>query len=182
MWAIERNPGVLIRIDPAAGAESGRVEGIGSGSGLVVAGGLVWVADELMNEVVRVDPETLEIVDRTPVGTAPKWFGANDDSVWVATSEGVQKLDIETAEPTLTVDAGEAPLDLVVTETDVWVPDSGPGIVYRLDADTGDVLDLLKLSTGVYVIEPVATEIWVLNFQFQARGHIHRLDPTIDFN
>lgn len=182
LWVVERSPGIVIRIDPQTGAESGRVEGFGSGSGLVVANGFVWLADELNNEVVRIDPETLAVVDRTTVGRAPKWFGDGPDAVWVTTSEGVEKLDIETGESLLAVETGDAPLDLMVTDSEVWVPDSGLGVVYRIDAATGKVTDRLKLSTGVYVIEPVADAVWVLNFQFQARGHIHRLDPAIPFN
>lgn len=182
LWVAERDPGALIRIDPDLGTETGRVDGLGSASGLVVADGLVWLADELNSEVVRIDPETLDIVDRTTVGTAPKWFGLAEDAVWVSTSDGVSKLDITTGETLLTVEAGDGPLDLVVTETDVWVPDSGLGVVYRIDPSSGEVSDRLKLTTGVYVIEPVAETIWVLNFQFQARGHIHRLDPNVPFN
>ena len=62
---------------------------------VTVAFGSVWVASHHGNEVIRIDPVTLEEIARIKVGNGPGWFAVTDDAVWVTLqmSRGMSRID-----------------------------------------------------------------------------------------
>lgn len=58
----------------------------------------------------------------------------------------------------------------------MWVPNRVDGTVTRIDAETGAVGDTIDLGPGIWVVEAVGEEVWVLDFSGTA---IYRIDPTL---
>ena len=48
----------------------------------------IWIANINSNEVVRLDPTTLQPIARIPAGTGPAWFAVTDNALWVTNQTG----------------------------------------------------------------------------------------------
>jgi DNA-binding beta-propeller fold protein YncE len=98
IYATDFEDGTLIQVDRASGHVATLRLG-GSPVGVVVAGGLVWVADRAHGTVMRVDPATMEAFGPPlSAGSLPTWLAAADGSVWVSNqADGtVVRLDAKT--------------------------------------------------------------------------------------
>lgn len=69
--------GSLIKFDPNDGKEIIRKNITKTMSGIAVGYGSVWITDHMDNTVLRVDPITLEVVTRIPVGIKPAKLTVN---------------------------------------------------------------------------------------------------------
>lgn len=98
----------------------------------IVAGGALWVAgtedpDKTgADTLLRLDPATGEVTSRIDVGGFPLLLVAVDDGLWVATSEGLARVAMET-ESVETVDLGGAGRAMTASEETVWVEVSREG-------------------------------------------------------
>ena len=95
----------------------------------------LWVSSEA-NEVVRLDPATLAIVARIPVGRNPL------ASAWIAGELWVPNIDdgtISVIDPSrnavrTTFSAGQGTLAVAEAAGDAWVSSSNEGEIWRLHA------------------------------------------------
>jgi virginiamycin B lyase len=84
IWA-GNDDGVLSRIDPATGQVRASLE-IGSPDwpSMAVAGGTVWIAAPLDNEIARVDAQTGNVVSIVHTGSKPQGIALDGAVLWVA--------------------------------------------------------------------------------------------------
>ena len=133
-------------IDPASSELVDDIE-VGFKSSLIAAGeGFVWVADPGGSTLVKIDPETREVVARFGVetGATPFGLGAGLGAVWLAVRRGetseVLELGPEFGDLRRRIPFGEAAEPvlsgrqlLALGEGDVWVVDPSVGGLWRID-------------------------------------------------
>jgi YVTN family beta-propeller protein len=85
--------------------------------------GGVWLVDAAADRLVRVDPATMKITARIPVGRRPRAVAVGAGSVWVANgADGtVSRVDPRRNAVADTIPVGSAPVDLEVGFGAVWV-------------------------------------------------------------
>ena len=84
LWALETQPGRLLRLDPKTLVPTARLPlSAGRTLGLASGGGYLWVTAADAGEVLRVDPET-HAIKRAKVGGFPIGIVFTGGSVWFA--------------------------------------------------------------------------------------------------
>jgi virginiamycin B lyase len=98
----------LTRFSSSTGAEEARIPLPGSGIGVVVDYGSVWVTDEEGDKLYRIDPRTNAIASATPLRGKPRFVTSGEGSAWVLNqSDGtVQRVDGRTGEVRATIETG----------------------------------------------------------------------------
>jgi YVTN family beta-propeller protein len=119
---VETGRAAIRRIDP----ESGEVKTISVDQGseaIIFAYGSVWVVNGLEDSVLRIEPETNEVVREIPVGNSPSSIAAGAGALWVTnTGDGtVSRIDPETRSVIKTIELGNRPLGVLVHDDLVWV-------------------------------------------------------------
>jgi len=129
----------LVQLEPGDGKVL-KIRNLEASTDDVAAGeGGVWVLDKLGSRVLHVDPLSGHMVE-IPLGGDLLRIGAGGGSVWVLdTAAGVLiPIDPDTDTPRAPIRIGDAPTDLAVAETAVWVSDR-TGALFRVDALNGRV-------------------------------------------
>jgi DNA-binding beta-propeller fold protein YncE len=137
LWASIAGTGSVRRVDPADFSTGGPIR-VGRGpAGLVVADGLVWVANSRSGTVSRVDPATRQLLgDPIEVGGHPGGIDAGTSAVWVANAadDTVTKIDFGSDEPDgEPIAVGPEPGAVAVGGEAVWVANNGDGTVTRIE-------------------------------------------------
>ena len=118
LWVLGRG---LERLSAATDAVVGTVDLVGGGADVATGFGSVWIADDEMQAVLRVDPRQEAVVRTYDVGGSPLGVAVGADAVWAASDDGtVSRIDPETDEVTL-VRVGGAPRVVDVGAGEVWV-------------------------------------------------------------
>jgi DNA-binding beta-propeller fold protein YncE/predicted Ser/Thr protein kinase len=137
LWTSVAGTGSVRRIDPADFTTGAPIR-VGRGpAGLVVADGLVWVANSRSGTVSRVDPATRQLLgDPIEVGGHPGGIDAGTSAVWVANAADgtVTKIDFGSGEPDGDpIAVGPEPGAVAVGGEAVWVANNGDGTVTRIE-------------------------------------------------
>ncbi|MDP9225750.1 MAG: hypothetical protein M3P18_18305 [Actinomycetota bacterium] len=160
---------------------------IGRGTSVTYGEGSVWVGVHPLDNapsILRIDPETAEIVARIPTSVVPSWeVGGGgllvaDGSVWAAGSAGasggaIVRIDPSTNSVAETIEVPQGSVaDVAVNADGIWVliqgnPDE-PEVV-RIDPSTHQIVATIPLSGG-YGRSIFAGEGWVLAAVTQPSG------------
>ena len=137
LWASVAGTGSVRRVDPADFTTGAPIR-VGRGpAGLVVADGLVWVANSRSGTVSRLDPATRQLLgDPIEVGGHPGGIDAGTSAVWVANAADgtVTKIDFGSGEPDGDpIAVGPEPGAVAVGGEAVWVANNGDGTVTRIE-------------------------------------------------
>ncbi len=141
LWALQTQPGALIRVDGGTLLPTGSPLRLppGRSLGLAVGAGYIWVTAADAGEVLRIDPATGRI---TPVrvGGFPIGIAVAGGAVWFADRERdiVTRIDPRTlrtiGEP---IQVGAAPSSLAVAGGYLFVARAESGTVTRIDVRSG---------------------------------------------
>jgi len=186
IWAMA--PGRLDRIDPSADAVTASVA-LGSTAdlynGLAANAAGLWATDADTALLYRVDPATLKVAAKIPVGRSPKGVLATADGVWVADVHGgtVLRIDPVTNKVAATTTVGptgnSGPNWLASGLGSIWVDVPNNGTVARIDPVTNKVQAAIKTPDNVTPCGGLAvtTEaVWVTSCS--AATVVARIDPT----
>ena len=157
----------LARADP----RPPRADGVGSaGTGpvaVVVAFGLIWVANSGDSTVQRFDPRTFEdgpIGDFT-VGSSPAGLAAGAGGIWVTSraSDYVTRLDAAGLgfNPGRPVPVGDGPTAVAVADETVWVANAAAGSVSRIASTTNEVEDTIPVGGILGGLAVAEGGVWV---------------------
>ena len=113
----------LTRVDPRTGAVDWVTDVGGGASGVAVAAGSVWVANELDGTVSRVDPETGRVRAGVPVGNGPRSIAPAPGGVWVTEQFGgsVARIDARHDRVAHRFGVGNRPTGLAAVDGTLWV-------------------------------------------------------------
>jgi class 3 adenylate cyclase len=149
VW-VGNGSGTLFRVEPSRTLPILETLQVGDVvSGVVAAGGLIWVEDEF-GALVPVDPSLNRILEPVTVGGTPRGLAATGDRLWAVdtTAMNVTVVDIETREEIRSIPVGGEPVDVVAGLGAVWVADF-EGRIVRIDTT------LLSVADDKFVDGPV---------------------------
>ena len=126
----------------------------------------IWVANELGDTVVRIDPETNEVVDRIQV-ESPTAVAADASDVWVTSeiNDRVVRFDAADGRTLRTYQTADGVLDgptaIVIAPDGVWFGSVLDSAIARLDLET-DAIDRIAIDgiTGGMVVDANG-DVWV---------------------
>ena len=123
-------------------------------------------------------PAGAKIDGRIQVGepVAPRWFAADDTSLWVHEPTSLVRVDLATSAVTGQVDTGRMEYGYAAAGAgSVWQTDYENNAVLRIDPASGKVL--AKIPVGLQPLGVVVTagSVWVAN---EHSGSVTRIDPA----
>ena len=122
IWVANYDSDTVSVIEP--GSDTARTVAAGAGPlGIATGEGAIWVVAYRDRELVRIDPETLEVSARIPIGNGPLDVAVGAGSVWVTNREDgtLLRIDPSSNEVVSTIQLGLAPHGVVVSDDAVWV-------------------------------------------------------------
>jgi YVTN family beta-propeller protein len=135
----------------------------GRPSAVAFGEGVLWVADDERNVVVRLDPSDGRAMgDPIPVAPQPIAVDYGAGAVWVAHAGGTvtQIVDGQVA---ASVTVGGTLVDVLAGVADVFVGDIAGGLVRRIDPATRTVGAPITVPAGVVRLALVGGYVWVTN-------------------
>lgn len=140
----------------------------------------LWAAVFDTGELVEIDRDSFEVLQRVVVGQRPVGISAAASHLWVTNhAEGtIAKVDPGTGEVALTVPVGNGPTGLVVANGSVWVTVTDDGNLLQVDPTNGELLSSTPLGgasagggpTGIDALEGT---LWVA---IQGEQSVVRID------
>jgi hypothetical protein len=151
---------------------------------LALSAGALWVPNDRINAVRRVDPTT-DSVTATIAVERPVKVLSGDDAPWVlqvssgliSSSTRLSRIDPDTNRVSGTITLPVSPRSgssIAIGEGAIWVADSS-STVYRLDPSTGSVVAKLSVP-GAASVAVAPGAVWVAN----TSGKLFRVDPSSD--
>ena len=154
VWLANAATGTLSRMDPDTGELTGSVEVNPDPDhdrydlNAVADDRWVW-ATGLDDTVVKIDPQTDAVVERIPIGTIVYRMVLHDGELWVTDLDQggrVIRIDTETSDILADERYPEWPAALAVTDSDVWMAPYRGDLLYRLDRQTAQRLEIFPTS------------------------------------
>ena len=145
---------------------------VGSGpDGMIVTGGLLFVANNNSNNVTVIDTMTNAVVKTIPVGSIAADVSATPDgkTVWVTNfGDGtVQPIDVATLTAGTPVTVGTQPERLAVSPdgTRLWVANQGSGTVSDISLATGAVTHTIAVGAAPFgvAVTPDSQRVYITN-------------------
>lgn len=165
---------------------------VGNSPGRMAIGdGYLWVIAG--NSVVRIDPQTAQVVVKPIPVTVPEEAGLEaivlgQEALWVSivgwgdidrrnANDSVLRIDPQTGETMATIKVQRGPMSLAYTPGSVWVVNFGLSArtVRRIDTKTNQLIDE-PITTGLapYGMDVGDGPVWVVNHD---DGTLTRIDP-----
>jgi DNA-binding beta-propeller fold protein YncE len=96
LWVMDWLDASISLLDPAQNRVVATRAGVPGGS-LMEAAGALWVANSQADQLLRVDPKSLDVAATIPVGRLPLALASLDGAVWVRDEKGsaVERIDPE---------------------------------------------------------------------------------------
>ena len=164
VWAVYGDSTVA-RIDPVAVRVSGSSFAGTNPTAVVVASGLVWVANSGDATVSRFNPSTVEegpIGIPISVGRTPNGIAFGEGAIWVANTEDdrVTRIDPSTT-ATTPISVGDGPTAVAVGAGSVWVANTAAGTVSRIDPATNKVVRTIEVGNAPAGMAVAGGLVWV---------------------
>ena len=123
--------------------------------GLTVGEGAVWVINDLLSTLTRVNPQGNRVAARIKVELAqpcPPYVcgepAVGNGAVWVprVSDNAVSRIDLASNAVTATIPVGRQPIATAVTPGAVWVLNGGGPTVSRIDPSTNRVVATIRVG------------------------------------
>jgi streptogramin lyase/predicted Ser/Thr protein kinase len=124
----------------------------------------VWVLDSLRSEVIRVDPDEKNVVERIVLPGNPKDIAAGDGGIWVLDELAGTATQIDPVNDAAgsSIRLGPAPSGIAVGLGSAWVSDGEDGNLYRIDPELGRATPIpLGTPLAVVAIDDAGRSVWV---------------------
>ncbi len=155
LWVVDF--GDVSRLDPASGRLVARIStpGTGQDSQIALGDGSVWVTAGIRRPLVyRIDPATDRVTARMHVPGLPSGIAVGAGAVWVTVIPRSGPGDLVQINPRTDkvvgapVKVGPGPGQVVYTDGALWVADTSPFSVLRVEPSTGRVTTAVGASPG----------------------------------
>ena len=167
VWTTGFDNGTLVEVDPLTMRVTRRLKVGGAPTGLLYEARAIWVGlGRGATEVLRVDPRSGS-VQRIDVGvTAPTHFVATKHGIWVV-NDGDTLVRIDPASGGVS-DVRHLGRTLVqpalAPDGTLWVPDKEIDTIFRLDPETGQLLDSFPGGDGAFQALQAFGSMWVTSY------------------
>ena len=155
VWLANVATGTLTRMDPDSGELTGSIvvnpdpEHTRYDLNAVADDRWVW-ATGLDNRLVKIDPQTNEIVERILIETLVYRMVLRDGQIWITDLDAgghLIRVDATTSEIVADERYPQWPAALAVTDTDVWMAPYQGDRLHRIDPATGQSLEVFPTSS-----------------------------------
>jgi DNA-binding beta-propeller fold protein YncE len=147
--------------------------------------GAVWVTQNDVQAIARIDPQSNRITAVAPVGVVPFEVAVTAGAVWVTSyqDDAIVRVDPQTRKVVASIrQPGQGPSGIAVGSA-VWVTDSRAGTVTRIDRDSNAVTAVIPLACRAACAEgpkPLAIAVtdgavWVRN---EGDATVARINPA----
>lgn len=152
IWVADRVRMALVGLDPATGEEADRLESPGPWpTGLAWDGRHLWVADRTTERLYGIDLQRRLTVREVPAPSGSQGMAFDGRYLWVADGKELHQVTVEDGTTIVSHRApawdgegrGSDTLGLAFREGALWVSDRLRDRIYRVDAETGMVTDML---------------------------------------
>ncbi len=149
--------GEVSRLDPASGRLVARIStpGTGQDSQIALGDGSVWVTAGIRRPLIyRIDPATDRVTARVHVPGLPSGIAVGGGAVWVTVIPRSGPGDLVQINPRTDrvlgapVKVGPGPGQVVYADGALWVADTSPFSVLRVEPSTGHVTTAVGTSPG----------------------------------
>ncbi len=186
LWVQDHRGWLITKMDPETGELLGQAKTglVGCGDLVHADGGIWWTGCRVSPGMVKLDPESLEVVEQVPeLGLGPTehqgglWRPVNLlGDTW---SAALQRVPLDapgeaTFVPVPGLRDGEA--GAISANGSLWVTDRRSAIVYEVDADAGTVLAAVPMPTPAGSVYLVKHDDAPLFYDAQT-GRIVTIDP-----
>jgi hypothetical protein len=166
-WVVTGD-GVLTRIDPSTGRQTGMLDLQQDASGIGVGFGGVWVIDELAGTLTRVDTEVMEADEPIRIGGSPEAIAVGAGGVWILDQGAgiVTTYDPSSGLIGSPIRVGVAPTDIATGLGAAWVVNRDDRTISRIDPVTRTVetmpIETADLAAPASIAVDEATgSLWV---------------------
>jgi streptogramin lyase len=162
VWVPDCDDQLIARIDPITNTVSGSIDIPVSGDKQFAVGeGAVWMP--VGSDLMRIDPRTMKVVGKVPVG--PELAGAvvGFGSVWVTSpmANKVIRVDPDTMRVLATVHVS-GPSGIASGEGAIWTLNNSDGSLSRIDAGTDKVVATIPTAAlGSFGMAVGLGSVWV---------------------
>jgi DNA-binding beta-propeller fold protein YncE len=144
---------------------------------LGIAGGAVWVVDDVDGSVRKIDPATNMLAATVTLGRGASWF-ADDGTSLVAANRidgSITPLDPTAAVAGPSIDGAAGPLDGTVVGERAYIPDGSARTMLEIDltASRLAIVDRLDGAINPFVAEVAFGDVWVLDYGGKRIWRIH---------
>jgi YVTN family beta-propeller protein len=172
IWAGGLSLGDVVRIDPASGKVTKRINVGARVFNLASAPGAVWAVANLTSTVSRIDTATGRVTATVHVGNGPYDVEWGFGSAWVSNSSDGTVSRITGTKVVKVIKVGVEPNGLSAIGRYLWITDHTAGKLLRLDPRTNKVTGSVTLA-GADWVTAAAGSLWVS----QETNQIARVDP-----
>jgi DNA-binding beta-propeller fold protein YncE len=167
VWLSSPRRGEVLRVDPASGRVTARIDVGGRPGAIVFGGDRVWIADDAGGGVTGVNAAGGRVFKRgIPPHVAPLRLAVGAGAVWVssASTGAVRRIDLGSATAGPPIPAGRGPAGVTVGGGLVWVANSRVDRVTRVDPATHTLFGV-PISVGERPggIDAGTESVWVAN-------------------
>jgi outer membrane protein assembly factor BamB len=176
LWGVAGEADEVVQIDPDSMRVVARVDVEGPLGALAVDGDQIWTVAG-RSELVRIDPGSHSIAERIELESfEAEALAIGRNVLWVSSSfEGnVLRVDLRTGRVRDRLPVDGSLFGGIVIGDSYWIS-GNDGTIYRLDADSGEVVDQLDM-VGFGPI-PAAGNLWTVDF---LSNNVFRLDEDAD--
>jgi streptogramin lyase len=167
VWVTLWEAGTLVEVEPHTMRILRRTKVGPRPAGLRAAGGAVWLGfSRSATAVARIDPRT-RAVERVEVGVkAPSGFAVGTRDLWIRAGNNVLvRLDPTSRRVLAKFSVGRtvAPGALAPDGT-LWLPDKEQDVVFRVDPNSGQVVDSFPAGAGAFAVLRAFGSMWVTSY------------------
>lgn len=167
VWTTGFDNGTLVEVEPLTMRVTRRLEVGGAPTGLLYAAGAIWVGlGRGATEILRVDPDSGS-VQRIDVGvTAPTHFVATKHGIWVVNDgDTLVRIDPASGGVSGVVHVGRTLVQpALAPDGTLWVPDKEIDTIFRLNPQTGRLLDSFRGGDGAFQALQAFRSMWVTSY------------------
>ena len=166
LWVLNVRDATISRINPVTAETLGPPLKIpGEPVAVDSLGGHLWVVDCAGGLLLKISPDSGELLASVEVGSGANDVEAFDGSLWISdwSAGKVVRVDSTTARVMAVIPAGDTPGRLAGRSGSLWVADPRGRQVLRIDSATNRVVEILRVGdspSGVVVGNQI---VWILD-------------------
>jgi virginiamycin B lyase len=151
---------------------------------LEIGFGSLWVSNEGLGAVQRIDPETNKVIAEVKVNQPCAAMAAGYGSIWVASrkEKSIVRIDAKSNQvaATIPIMVADSEASIAAGHGGVWVLTDKKGVLSRVDPETNKVMAQISVKPYSYAAMAGYGAIWITNTgraRSTENGSVQRVDP-----
>lgn len=167
LWLSSHPAGTLYRLDPDSGSIVAQIDISGPivdsyNMAPTTDDQWVWVSSGEDRSIVKIDPETNEIVDRYGVDALGYAMVSTGSDVWMTDQDGDTVVHLDAATGESSRHHFSRPAGVAVTEHGVWVSLFLDRRLLLLDPETAEIIDGYRIGANSVELAVSGDSIWIM--------------------